>query len=85
LAQHRASFAADKAESDDKVVWDDAEEEEDAGSQAVVESSSATHGNEGSDELVDSYEGSDRATHEMVRAQIEVMYNQILPVMSRGR
>jgi hypothetical protein len=38
---------------DDKVVWDDAEEDEDAGSHTAVESSSATHGNEGSEELVD--------------------------------
>jgi hypothetical protein len=56
LAQRRAGFAADRAESDDEVVWDDAEEEEDAGSHAAVESSSATHGNEGSEELVDSGE-----------------------------
>jgi hypothetical protein len=55
-AQHRTGFAADRAESDDKVVWDDAEEVEDAGSQAAVESSSATHGDEGSEELVDSGE-----------------------------
>jgi hypothetical protein len=56
-AQRQAGFAADRAESDDKVVWDDAEEEEeDAGSQAAVESSSATHGNEGNEELVDSGE-----------------------------
>jgi hypothetical protein len=52
----QASFAADRAESDDKVVWDDAKEDEDAGSHAAVESSSATHGNEGSEELVDSGE-----------------------------
>jgi hypothetical protein len=55
-AQRRSGFAADRAESDDEVVWDDAEEEEDAGSHAAVESSSATHGNEGSEELVDSGE-----------------------------
>jgi hypothetical protein len=55
-AQRRTSFAADRVESDDEVVWDDAEEMEDAGSQAAVESSSATHGNEGSDELIDSGE-----------------------------
>jgi hypothetical protein len=55
-AQHRAGFAADKAESDDEVAWDEAEEEEDAGSQAAVESSSATHGDEGSEELADSGE-----------------------------
>jgi hypothetical protein len=55
-AQRRASFAADRAESDDEVAWDDAEEEEDAGSQAAVKSSSATHGDEGSEELIDSSE-----------------------------
>jgi hypothetical protein len=43
-------------ESDDEVTWDEAEEEEDAGSQAAVESSSATHGDEGNEELVDSGE-----------------------------
>jgi hypothetical protein len=43
-------------ESDDEVAWDVAEEEEDAGSQAAVESSSATHGDEGSEELADSGE-----------------------------
>jgi hypothetical protein len=31
-AQRRAGFAADRAESDDEVIWDDAEEMEDAGS-----------------------------------------------------
>jgi hypothetical protein len=55
-AQRRAGFAADRTESDDGVVWDKAEEKEDAGSQAVVESSSATHGDEGSEELIDSGE-----------------------------
>jgi hypothetical protein len=55
-AQHRTGFAADRAESDDKVIWDDAEEVEDAGSQAAIESSSATHGDEGSEELIDSGE-----------------------------
>jgi hypothetical protein len=55
-AQRWTGLAADRAESDDKVVWDDAEEVEDAGSQAAVESSSATHGNEGSEELIDSGE-----------------------------
>jgi hypothetical protein len=55
-AQCRTGFAADRAESDDKVVWDDAEEVEDASSQAAVESSSATHGDEGSEDLIDSGE-----------------------------
>jgi hypothetical protein len=55
-AQHRAGFATDRAESDDEVIWDDAKKKEDACSQAAVESSSATHGNEGSEELVDSGE-----------------------------
>jgi hypothetical protein len=56
LAQRRTGFAADRAESDDELIWDDAEEVEDAGSQAVVESSSATHGDEGSEGLIDSGE-----------------------------
>jgi hypothetical protein len=56
LAHRQTGFAADRAESDDEVVWDDAEEMEDASSQAAVESSSATHGDEGSDELIDSSE-----------------------------
>jgi hypothetical protein len=55
-ALRQAGFAADRAESDDEVIWDDAEEDEDAGSNAAVESSSATHGNEGSEELEDSGE-----------------------------
>jgi hypothetical protein len=54
--QCQAGFAADRAESDDKVVWDEAEEVEDASSLAAVENSSATHGDEGSEELVDSGE-----------------------------
>jgi hypothetical protein len=56
LAQPRAGFAADRMESDDEVAWNEAEEEEGAGSQAAVESSSATHGDEGSEELIDSGE-----------------------------
>jgi hypothetical protein len=56
LALRQAGFAADRAESDDEVIWDDAEEDEDAGSNTAVESSSATHGNEGSKELIDSGE-----------------------------
>jgi hypothetical protein len=55
-AQRRAGFATDKEELDEEVAWDEAKEEEDAGSQAAVESSSATHGDEGSEELVDSGE-----------------------------
>jgi hypothetical protein len=51
-----AGFAADRAESDDEVIWDDAEKDEDAGSPAAVKTSSATHGNEGSEELIDSGE-----------------------------
>jgi hypothetical protein len=53
LTQRQAGFAADRAESDDKVVWDEAEEVEDVSSQAAIESSSATHGDEGSEEFVD--------------------------------
>jgi hypothetical protein len=52
-AQRRTGLAADRVKSDDKVVWDEAEEVEDASSQAAIESSSATHGNEGSEELID--------------------------------
>jgi hypothetical protein len=55
-ALRRAGFATDRAKSDDEVVWDDAEEDEDAGSHASVESSSATHSNEWSEELIDSGE-----------------------------
>jgi hypothetical protein len=55
-ALHQAGFATDRAESDDEVVWDDAEEDEDVGSNAAVESSCATHGDEGSEELEDSGE-----------------------------
>jgi hypothetical protein len=56
LTQRQAGFTADRAESDDKVVWDEAEEVEDASSQAAIESSSATHGDGGSEELADSGE-----------------------------
>jgi hypothetical protein len=62
LTQRRAGFAADRAESDDKVVWDEAEEVEDASSQAAVESSSATQGDEGNNELVDSGEPLDHSS-----------------------
>jgi hypothetical protein len=55
-AQRRTGFAADRAESDDKIVWDEAEDVEDASSQAAVESSSATHGDDGSEGLIDSGE-----------------------------
>jgi hypothetical protein len=54
--QRQAGFAADRAKSDDKVIWDEAEEVEDASSQAAIESSSATHSDEGSEELMDSGE-----------------------------
>jgi hypothetical protein len=60
--QCQAGFATDRAASDDGVVWDDAEEDEDAGSRAAVESSSATHGDEGSEELVDSGEPLSRSS-----------------------
>jgi hypothetical protein len=56
LTQRQAGFTADRAESDDKVVWDEAEEVEDASSQAAVESSSTTQGDEGNDEIEDSGE-----------------------------
>jgi hypothetical protein len=61
-AQHRAGFTADRVESDDEVVWDDAKEMEDAGSQAAVESSSTTRGDEGNDELADSGEPLDHSS-----------------------
>jgi hypothetical protein len=56
LAARQTGFAADKEHSDDEVVWDDGEEDEDAGSNAVAEGSSATHGDDGSEELEDSGE-----------------------------
>jgi hypothetical protein len=55
-AQRRAGFTADRAEFDDEVVWDD------AGSQAAIESSSATRGDEGNDELTDSSEPLDHSS-----------------------
>jgi hypothetical protein len=54
--QRQAGFATDRAKSDDKVIWDKAEEVEDASSQAAIKSPSATHGDEGSEEIVDSGE-----------------------------
>jgi hypothetical protein len=62
LTQRQAGFAADRAKSDDKVVWDEAEEVEDASSQAAVESSSATQGDKGNNELVDSGEPLDHSS-----------------------
>jgi hypothetical protein len=62
LTHRQAGFAADRAESDDKVVWDKAEEVEDASSQAAVESSSATQGDEGNDEPADSGEPLDHSS-----------------------
>jgi hypothetical protein len=56
LTQRQAGFSADRAESDDKVVWDEAEEVEDASSLAAIESSSTTQGDEGNDEPVESGE-----------------------------
>jgi hypothetical protein len=52
----QAGFATDRAELDDEVIWDDAEEDEDVGSNAAVESSCTTHGDERSEELEDSGE-----------------------------
>jgi hypothetical protein len=49
----QAGFAADKAHSDDKVVWDDDQEDDDAGSSAAAEGSSATYSDDGSEELED--------------------------------
>jgi hypothetical protein len=53
LAVHQTGFTADKEHSDDEVVWDDGEEDDDASSNAVAEGSSATHGDDGSEELED--------------------------------
>jgi hypothetical protein len=51
LAACQAGFAADKEHSDDEVVWDDGEEDDNTGSNATAEGSSTTHGNDGSEEL----------------------------------
>jgi hypothetical protein len=56
LATRQAGFAADKVHSYDKVFWDDGEEDDDAGSNAAAEGSSATHGDNESEELEDSGE-----------------------------
>jgi hypothetical protein len=52
----QAGFAADKVHSDNEVVWDDGEEDDDAGSNAAAEGSSATYGDDGSEGLEDSGE-----------------------------
>jgi hypothetical protein len=49
----QAGFDVDKTQLDDEVVWDDEEEDDDAGSSAAAEGSSATYGNDGSEELED--------------------------------
>jgi hypothetical protein len=56
LAMRQTGFAADRAESDDEVVWDDAEEDEHASSSAAAEGSSTTYGDDGSEELEDAGE-----------------------------
>jgi hypothetical protein len=56
LAACQAGFTADKEHSDDEVVWDDGEEDDDAGSNVATEGSSTTHGDDGSEELEDSGE-----------------------------
>jgi hypothetical protein len=56
LAVRQAGFAADKVHSDNEVVWDDGEEDDDAGSNAAAEGSSATYGDDGSEGLEDSGE-----------------------------
>jgi hypothetical protein len=53
LAARQTGFAADKEHSDNEVVWDDGEEDNDASSNAIAEGSSATHGDDGSEELED--------------------------------
>jgi hypothetical protein len=62
LTQRQAGFTADRAESDDKLVWDEAEEVEDASSLAAVESSSTTQGDEGNFEPIDSGEPLDHSS-----------------------
>jgi hypothetical protein len=52
----QTGFAADKEHSDDEVIWDDAEEDDDASSNAAAKGSSATHGDDMSEELEDSGE-----------------------------
>jgi hypothetical protein len=47
----QASFAADKAQSDDEVIWDDDDEDDDDGSSVAPEGSGATHDEDGSEEL----------------------------------
>jgi hypothetical protein len=56
LGHASGRLCRNRVKSDDEVVWDDAEEDEDAGSNAAAEGSSATHGDEGSEELEDSGE-----------------------------
>jgi hypothetical protein len=56
LVTRQASFTANKAHSDDEVIWDDGEEDDDAGSNAAAEGSSATYGDDGTEELEDSGE-----------------------------
>jgi hypothetical protein len=56
LAARQTGFATDKEHSDDEVIWDNSEEDDDAGSNAIAEGSSATHGDDGSEELKDSGE-----------------------------
>jgi hypothetical protein len=53
LATRQAGFATDRAESDDEVVWDDTEEDEDAGSNAAAKGSRATYDDDGSEEVED--------------------------------
>jgi hypothetical protein len=55
-AVRQAGFVTDKEHSDDEVVWDDIEEDDYAGSNAAAKGSSATHGDDGSEELEDSGE-----------------------------
>jgi hypothetical protein len=56
LAARQAGFATDKEHSDDEVIWDDGKEDDDTDSNAATEGSSATHGDDGSEELKDSGE-----------------------------
>jgi hypothetical protein len=55
-AMRQTGFATDKEHSDDEVIWDGAKENDYASSNAAAEGSSATHGDDGREELKDSGE-----------------------------
>jgi hypothetical protein len=49
-ATRPAGFASDREQSDNEVIWDDAEEDEGVSSNVAAEDSSATHGDDGEEE-----------------------------------